>query len=189
MTKFEAAKTIPASEVAERYAGLRIRNNKAVCPFHPDHDPSCTFYKNGTFYCFGCNEHGTSVDFVAKYKKIPIRDAALLICADYGLQHDDDQTPPAKREKPYKEIKADAENALRRFHNAACDYGRLLEKFVQDSDLPADSPEIQSAIEEWTALGELLARFDRSLEDSLEVMEEFADMVGTWEKAVAKYGE
>lgn len=188
MTKFEAAKTIPASEVAERYAGLQIRHNKAVCPFHPDHDPSCTFYKNGTFYCFGCNEHGTSVDFVAKYKKIPIRDAALLICADYGLQHDDDQ-PAASRPKRKPADREAANKALQRFHVAACNYRDMLDKRIDQYDMsdPSNAAKRGRDIIEHQAMQDMIEVFEGSLKDSLEMLETYWDMVPQWEKAVQEH--
>ena len=186
MTKFEAAKTIPASEVAERYAGLQIRHNKAVCPFHPDHDPSCTFYSDGTFYCFGCHEHGSSVDFVAKYKKIPIRDAALLICADYGLRHDDDDKAASRPKRKPVDIAA-AEKALQRFRVAACNYRELLDKRIDQYKLPEQAEQRGNDLMEYQAMNDIIEWFDQSQKGSLEAFELYWDLVPQWEKAVVDY--
>lgn len=40
---------------------------KIVCPFHNDKNPSMIVDLNaGTYYCFGCTEHGNAYDFVKK---------------------------------------------------------------------------------------------------------------------------
>jgi DNA primase len=44
---------------------------KIRCPFHAEDTPSCTLYPNngrytGGFKCFGCTEHGNSLDFLMK---------------------------------------------------------------------------------------------------------------------------
>ena len=34
-----------------------------LCPFHDDHNPSLTVYADGCFHCFGCDAHGSVIDF------------------------------------------------------------------------------------------------------------------------------
>ena len=94
---FDAAKTISALEVAERYAGVEVKRKgmkywcRCPMPGHQEKTPSCTFDPNtGKFYCFGCHAGGSSVDFVAQLLGITPKEAAVRICTDYGLAYDED---------------------------------------------------------------------------------------------------
>jgi hypothetical protein len=51
------------AEVLARH-GIRVRRNKALCPFHPDKNPSLSLYKN-KWKCFGCGEGGDAIDLEA----------------------------------------------------------------------------------------------------------------------------
>ena len=43
---------------------------KICCPFHNDSNPSMVIdFERDSFFCFGCNENGTSLDFVLKAEK------------------------------------------------------------------------------------------------------------------------
>jgi hypothetical protein len=89
MTVFDQAKTVTALQAAERYANVQATGTgyrvKACCPLHNEKTPSCTFYGDGTFYCYGCHAGGTSIDLTAKLFGITPREAARKICEDYGL--------------------------------------------------------------------------------------------------------
>jgi len=55
---------IPILQIAEKF-GLKVKNNKCICPFHSDGEPSLTFYpETNSFYCFGCNSGGDVVRFI-----------------------------------------------------------------------------------------------------------------------------
>jgi len=57
-------------KIAEDY-GLKIRGNKARCPFHADTDPSLKFYPNtNSFYCFGCQEGGDIITFIGLMEEL-----------------------------------------------------------------------------------------------------------------------
>lgn len=89
---FEAAKTISALEIAERYAGTKPTTTgaktKARCPIHAEQTASCFFYPNGSFFCFGCHAGGTAIDMAARLFNCTPYEAARKICADYGLTYD-----------------------------------------------------------------------------------------------------
>ena len=47
------------------------RRVNILCPFHAENTASCAIYPNdgrynGGFKCFGCPEHGNSIDFLVK---------------------------------------------------------------------------------------------------------------------------
>ena len=96
MTLFEAAKSVPALDVAERYASVKtVRKGRHAwthCPFHNDGDPSLAFDLEGKyagrFRCWSCGRQGSSVEFVAEWFNEKPADAAKRICADYGIAYD-----------------------------------------------------------------------------------------------------
>jgi len=59
---------VVSSRLEVRKQGVRW---VARCPFHEDRAPSLVLYPDGGFVCFGCREHGTAVDFIAKLEHIP----------------------------------------------------------------------------------------------------------------------
>ena len=55
---------VPITLIAQHY-GLKVKGEKAVCPFHADKDPSLSLSdKKGLFYCFGCHVGGDLIKFV-----------------------------------------------------------------------------------------------------------------------------
>jgi len=45
-----------------------------VCPFHDDHDASCSVFKDkGNFHCFGCGETGKFFELMAAIDGVPVR--------------------------------------------------------------------------------------------------------------------
>lgn len=96
MTLFEAAKTVPALDVAERYASVQaVRKGRRAwcsCPFHSDRTPSCSFDLEGKFagrfICASCHAQGSSVDFVAKWFNESPAIAAKRICEDFRIEYD-----------------------------------------------------------------------------------------------------
>ena len=53
-------------DIAKGY-GLKIKNGKALCPFHDDKEPSLGFSdEKNIFHCFGCNAKGDIVEFVRR---------------------------------------------------------------------------------------------------------------------------
>lgn len=86
---FDRAKTVSALDAAERFAGIKParagRRIKACCPLHSERTPSCVFYENGTFYCFGCHAGGTAIDFTMAYFHESSLEAAKRIVSAFGL--------------------------------------------------------------------------------------------------------
>lgn len=61
------------------------RDWKGLCPFHPEKTPSFTVFDDGHFHCFGCQEHGSVLDFVMKCEGIDLPEARDRILAQAGL--------------------------------------------------------------------------------------------------------
>lgn len=46
------------------------RQDKIVCPFHPDRNPSMKVdYESGEFYCFGCGARGDAFTFMKRWRE------------------------------------------------------------------------------------------------------------------------
>jgi len=64
-------------EYIGQYVNLRKSGNKfqGLCPFHTDKSPSFFVYPDNTYHCFGCQAHGTIIDFVMQYHDLDIKQA------------------------------------------------------------------------------------------------------------------
>ena len=70
-----------------RTYGFNIqRGNFICCPFHNEKTPSLKLYDgNRGFYCFGCGEHGSVIDFVMRYFNLDFPKAISKLNDDFGL--------------------------------------------------------------------------------------------------------
>lgn len=66
----ERAKNFPIEDLYE--GNLRQVSGKlqGLCPFHEEKTPSFFIFPDNHFHCFGCGEHGSSIDFVMKTKNL-----------------------------------------------------------------------------------------------------------------------
>lgn len=84
MTVFEQIMDSVDIQDAFQFYGIPVVRNKALCPFHPDKNPSVGF-KHNRYRCWACGESGSVVDFVSKHYGISIGEAVKKINADFGL--------------------------------------------------------------------------------------------------------
>jgi hypothetical protein len=64
------AKNYPIEDLYQgelRQVGGRLQG---LCPFHEEKTPSFFIFPDNHFYCFGCQEHGSAIDFLMKTKNI-----------------------------------------------------------------------------------------------------------------------
>ena len=95
MNVFEVVKeNVTARQAAEAY-GLKVgRTGMACCPFHSDKSPSMKLDER--YYCFGCGATGDAVDLTAKIFGIGLREAAVKLAEDFGLNYDSRQKPSVR---------------------------------------------------------------------------------------------
>lgn len=105
---------VTTRQVAEYYGVYVNRSGMACCPFHNDRHPSLKLDKR--FHCFGCQEDGDAVDFVAKMFGLRAIDAAIKIAEDFNLNVDSQRNESAKERNTRLRIaKAkEHENKMRR---------------------------------------------------------------------------
>ena len=53
-------------------------DNKVACPFHDDIEPSCTIYPDH-FFCFGCGERGSRLDWLTRVEGMTVAEAVSTI--------------------------------------------------------------------------------------------------------------
>jgi DNA primase len=78
-----------ANELRQVMAERKIRvnnSNTAICPFHPDNDPSLSVHVPRQFYrCFGCGETGDVFALVMKLDGVGFRQAVTTLATRAGL--------------------------------------------------------------------------------------------------------
>ena len=80
---------------SEKAHGLKVgRTGMACCPFHSDKSPSMKLDER--YYCFGCGATGDAVDLTAKLFGIGLREAAVKLAEDFGLNYDSRQKPSVR---------------------------------------------------------------------------------------------
>ena len=88
---FISERLLPAVEI-DKVIGNYVKltrsgaSYKCCCPFHHEKTPS--FYvtpSKNLFYCFGCHEHGTAIDFIMKFKNLGFVDAVEELAASIGM--------------------------------------------------------------------------------------------------------
>ena len=75
-------------DVVSKRVNLKKTGNSLIglCPFHNEKTPSFHVNVNKQFYhCFGCGEHGSSIDFVMKIDSLSFVDACNYLINTYGL--------------------------------------------------------------------------------------------------------
>ena len=76
------------SEVVSKRVKLIKKGSSllGLCPFHNEKTPSFHVNLNKQFYhCFGCGEHGSSIDFIMKVDSLTFIDACNYLIHTYGL--------------------------------------------------------------------------------------------------------
>ena len=73
-------------DICKTYGFNIQRGNFICCPFHNEKTPSLKLYDgNRGFYCFGCGEHGSVIDFVMRYFNLDFPKAISKLNDDFGL--------------------------------------------------------------------------------------------------------
>ena len=148
---FDRAKTVTALDAAEQFAmieGKRIgRRVKACCPLHNEKTPSCVFYENGTFYCFGCHAGGTSIDFTMAYFHESSVDAAKRIVSAFGLGEVGTFDPDAGREaRRFRDVTESVRRTASFTHAVTCAVIHWCTDQMDKLDSGDESPESEAIL-------------------------------------------
>ena len=86
MNLFETVRTNVKAVDVVLMAGFQPNRSKMIwCPFHNDKHPSMKVDRR--YFCFGCGVKGDTVDFVANYYGLSLKEAAEKIISDFGLPY------------------------------------------------------------------------------------------------------
>lgn len=56
-----------------------VKRGMTLCPLHNEKSPSFQVKKNNTFVCYGCNEHGDTIDLYMKMNNVPFLTAVRAL--------------------------------------------------------------------------------------------------------------
>jgi len=101
-----------ASRVPLQQAGHEL---KACCPFHDEKTPSFWVSPVKQFYhCFGCGTHGTAIDFLMEFDRLPFPEAVEELAGRLGLplQYDAEGPRAAAQGPGAGDAQADDSRAL-----------------------------------------------------------------------------
>lgn len=119
---FERIKNSVTALQAARAYGLSVnRNGKALCPFHPDRNPSMKVDRR--YYCFGYGATGDSIDLTAQLLGIGKKEAAIRLAIDFGIGSE--ATPKTVNLSPKVDWQRHAVSVL-------LEYRRLLKMWAAD---------------------------------------------------------
>ena len=131
MNVYEAVKeNVTARQAAQAYGFQISRNGMALCPFHDDKNPSMKLDKR--FHCFGCQADGDVIDFTARLYRLPVREAAEKLAADFGVQYDrrDVGTQKPTKRKLCEELRF--RKSVQECCRAFLDYYQLLSEWERE---------------------------------------------------------
>jgi len=78
----------PIESVVGSYVDLKRAgsNVRGLCPFHGEKTPSFTVYpESDSFYCFGCNTGGSTVNFIMNIENLDFFEAVKFLCERSNL--------------------------------------------------------------------------------------------------------
>ena len=108
----------------------RGREHVGLCPFHKEKTPSFTVNEEKGFYhCFGCQEHGSVIDFVMKTEGLPFPEAVERLAVAAGMEVPADS--PEERER------ARRRQSLYEVVEAACVYFEKSLRMAEGKDAMA----------------------------------------------------
>lgn len=77
----------------------RGRSFVGLCPFHKEKSPSFSVSpERGYYYCFGCKENGSAIDFVMKLEGKSFPEAARALAERAGIEIEETSTDAERRE-------------------------------------------------------------------------------------------
>jgi len=143
----EVAAALTCEQFARRE--LRMRGNRAQCPFHGGEHYNLQFFKDGRCYCHVCHKSADVVQLAACVWHTNQLDAARLLNDDYNLGltgsvPTDEQRRQRQRERDRRE--ADEQRA-RDAWSKACDDERAAQRAIERFTIAdADKPEFTAAL-------------------------------------------
>lgn len=123
-------------------AGIELKKNKSLCPFHSERTPSFVVNpQRQTFHCWGCGEHGDVITFVRKFYNLSFRDACKYLHLNQPIRINSEQQKRRSLVKAFREweksLKKELTDYYRDFHAITRDLKTMdeAEDFSEDFHL------------------------------------------------------
>ena len=123
LTRIKAIRIQDIANLKFQRAGKYL---KACCPFHHETTPSFVVYPDNHFHCFGCQAHGSVIDFVMESRGIDFKTACNFLSDGHTL-------PPAN--VTARDVRKEERERKRRYDIAA----KHAEKIVEGASLAPHS--------------------------------------------------
>ena len=95
----EVKGNVTVRQAAEFYGFKTTKSGLISCIFHNDKTPSMKVDRR--YYCFGCGVTGDVIDFTAQLFGLSLKEAALKLAADFGIQISGTDRQKDKKQKEY----------------------------------------------------------------------------------------
>jgi len=106
--------------------GITLKRNFASCVFHEEKTASLRVYpENNSYYCFGCNLGGDSIDFIMRLRNLSYKDALQYL----NLK----PQPPTKRDIEKRKLIAKYNDWQRTYHADMCTLYRTIQNHKQSA--------------------------------------------------------
>lgn len=73
------AREHPIEELYDGRLFGRDKKKVGLCPFHDERTPSFNIFPDNHYHCFGCGEHGSSIDFIMKTQTKTFLEAVRIL--------------------------------------------------------------------------------------------------------------
>lgn len=83
----EIKKNIRITDLVKRL-GFEVIQEKTVCPFHDDNNPSLQIYDDDPtpqYHCFACDAHGDVIKFIQEYKNLTFKETLRWFDTEFNL--------------------------------------------------------------------------------------------------------
>ena len=102
------------SDIIGKRISIKKKGNEywGCCPFHGEKTPSFSINDSKGFYhCFGCEAHGSAVNFLMEYEKLSFVDSVKNLALELGLQTPENTNQENSYNKKFKLLKDIMESA------------------------------------------------------------------------------
>lgn len=148
--------------VIEQYVKLDKRGKDfwACCPFHQEKTGSFKVSpSHESYYCFGCKEHGSVIDFVMKFEKLAFPEAVEKLAARAGVQLAYEKGGPSPQERSLRDKAFEVLNLAQKYFLHELKRSPAAQKYLSDRGLDGEVAQrwgIGYAPDEWNKLTDLL---------------------------------
>lgn len=127
-------RTVSARDIAERNGFHANRTGFIECPFHNEKTPSLKLYEDGHWYCFGCGQGGSSVDFAMRLYGVSALEAVRRLDSDFHLGLELDR-PLNRNEQEVAKHRREISETYRLFENWRSDFLNLINECCREAHI------------------------------------------------------